>query len=70
MNISMVMGTWTLGSIFLGLLLGGLFKVFARRRPADEEFFPGIEKMDSSSEASPAPGAGGLRDCNDFLQPL
>jgi hypothetical protein len=70
MNIAIVMSAWTLGSIFLGLVLGGLFKVFAGRRLIDEEFFAWVEKMDSSSEASPAPSAGGLRDCDVFLQPL
>jgi hypothetical protein len=45
MIIPIAIGAWALGSVLLGLLLGGLFGVLARRRRAEQELFAWFEEM-------------------------
>jgi hypothetical protein len=45
MKIAILIGSWTIGSLLLGLVVGRLFRVFAARRHAEEELFAQAEEM-------------------------
>ncbi|HEV2380735.1 MAG TPA: hypothetical protein VG206_13195 [Terriglobia bacterium] len=55
MKIAILLGTWTIGSLLLGLVVGRLFNVFAARRHAEEELFARAEEMHNL--AAPRGGA-------------
>ena len=55
MKIAILLASWTIGSLLLGLVLGRLFSVFAKRRHAEEELFARAEKM--RKPAAPRDGA-------------
>jgi hypothetical protein len=45
MKISILLGSWTIGSLLLGLVVGRLFSAFAARRHAEEELFARADEM-------------------------
>lgn len=55
MKIAILLGSWTIGSLLLGLVVGRLFSVFAARRHAEEELFARAEEM--RNLAAPRGGA-------------
>lgn len=55
MKIAILIGSWTIGSLLLGLVVGRLFRVFAARRHAEEELFARAEEM--RNLAAPRGGA-------------
>jgi len=45
MKIAIVIGSWTVGSTLLGLVLGRIFGAFAARRRAEEKLFAWLEQL-------------------------
>jgi hypothetical protein len=45
MKIAIAVGSWTVGSVLLGLALGRLLGAFAARRRAEEKLFAWLEQL-------------------------
>ena len=45
MKIAIVLGSWTIGSLLLGLVLGRIFGAFAARRRAEQRLFSWVDHL-------------------------
>ena len=52
MKIAILFGSWTVGSLLLGLVLGQIFGKFAARRRAEEELFARAEEIGVLADSS------------------
>jgi len=63
MTVVIVLEAWVVGSLLLGLLLGGLFKALARRGPSEEDLHLARTGAQDTERAS----AGSKRGCASLI---